>query len=458
MDNETLEKFISSMGPTSFAELDEIIAANEKVSQMRQLSTAFHFLVDNVLASEDVKDKGAAIKKLSAEFSSRLAVAAKEKGIVDTVVDYVKDKIEKPNPQKDNRLMLFKNTGGDWVWFAKYSNKFRDNDNPPEIIAEQSHLGFVDKVNSGLTPYPELWLWHIPGTTWGKATWVGYDTNGFALAAGVVDPEYYDLAETLHGREDILLSHGMPTKTISRDEEDSSIIVTHETREISVLPFWAAANKLTGFVVLKENTDMSEMKDKGILPEDRNKLIDDLGLTPEVVDRMEASNLKDASIASAVGLEFKAEDTEEIVEEQELVDEQAAEVEVDEAETEEIVEETQVDEQPVTLVESLNLDDVTSAIGKMIGAIEALNAKVDERFEGVQSEMDALKESQDAVAKEVVNTPLASRAGHMFESIIGKEETRIEDGRTRVAKDGPKETDPNQNDGKLFFQSEGWTS
>jgi hypothetical protein len=457
MDNETLEKFISSMGPTSFAELDEIIEANEKVSQMRQLSTAFHFLVDNVLASEDIGDKGAAIKKLADEFSGRLTDAAKQKGIVDTVVDYVKDKLEKPSPQESNRLMLVKNIEGEWVWFAKYSNKFRDNDNPPEIIAEQSHLGFVDKVNSGLTPYPELWLWHIPGTTWGKATWVGYDTNGFALAAGVVNPEFYDLAEQLHGREDILLSHGMPTKTISRDEEDSSIIVQHETREISVLPFWAAANKLTGFVVLKENTDMSEIKDKGIAPEDRNKLIDDLGLTPEVVDRMEASNIKDASVASAVGLEFKEESEEEIIENQELESEQAEEVEAVEAETEEIVEETQ-DDEPVTPVSALNLDDVTSAIDKMIGAIEALNTKVDERFEGVQSEMDALKVSQEAVAKEVTNTPLASRAGHMFESIIGKEETRIDDGRTRIAKDGPKETDPNQNDGKLFFQREGWTS
>ena len=305
MDNETLEKFISSMGPTSFAELDDITEANEKVAEMRYLTTAYHFLVDNVLASEDIKDKGAAVKKLSAEFSARLAAATKKKGIVDSVIDHVKEKLDKPDPARDNKMTLVKNASGEWVWWARYSNKFRDNDSPPEIIAEESHLRFVEKVNSGLAPFPELWLWHMSGTTWGKASWVGYDTNGFALAAGIVYPEHYGLAAELHGREDILLSHGMPTETISRDEEDSSIIVNHETREISVLPFWAAANKLTGFVVLKENTDMSEMKDKGLSPEDRTKLIDDLGLSSDVVDQIDAGSNKDASIASAVGLEFK---------------------------------------------------------------------------------------------------------------------------------------------------------
>ena len=462
MDNETLEKFISSMGPTSFAELDDITEANEKVAEMRYLTTAYHFLVDNVLASEDIKDKGAAVKKLSAEFSARLAAATKKKGIVDSVIDHVKEKLDKPDPARDNKMTLVKNASGEWVWWARYSNKFRDNDNPPEIIAEKSHLGFVEKVNSGLAPFPELWLWHMPGTTWGKASWVGYDTNGFALAAGIVYPEHYGLAEELHGREDILLSHGMPTETISRDEEDSSIIVNHETREISVLPFWAAANKLTGFVVLKENTDMSEMKDKGLSPEDRNKLIDDLGLSSDVIDRMEASNQKDASIASAVGLEFKEtedEIEEETVEEDELVEDQVDEVEAEDAEAEEeIVEDGEVQEQPASVVDAVLNEELKSSIDTLIDIVGSLNKTVDERFDSVKSEIDALKETQDVVAKEMVNTPMASRLGFLSESVIGKAETRIEDGRTKQAKDGPKETDPNQAEGELFFQKQGWTS
>ena len=469
MDKETLEKFISSMGPTSFAELDEIMEANEKVAEMRHLTTAFHFLVDNVLASEDIKDKGAAIKVLSDEFSARLSTEAKksEKGIVDSVVDYLKERfdIKEKVPQafEENKLMLAKNTNGEWVWFAKYSNKFRDNDNPPEIIAEESHLGFVEKVNSGLAPFPELWLWHIPGTTWGKASWVGYDTNGFALAAGMVHPEHYGVAEQLHGREDILLSHGMPTKTIRRDEEDSSIIVSHETREISVLPFWAAANKLTGFVVLKENTDMSEMKDKGLLPEDRQKLMDDLGLSSDVIDRMEASNDKDASVASAIGLEFKEtedEIEEETVEEDALVEDQTDEAEAESAEAEEqIVDDGDVQDEPASVVDVvLGDEELKTSLNTLIDIVGALNKTVDERFNGIKSEIDALKETQDAVAKEMTNTPMASRLGFLSESVIGKAEARIEDGRTKTAKDGPKETDPNQTDGTLFFQTQGWTS
>jgi len=459
MDNETLEKFISSMGPTSFAELDNIIAANEKVAEMRQLTTAYHFLVDNVLASEDIEDKGAAVKVLSKEFSARLAAATKKKGILDSVVDHVKEKLDKSDPARDNKMTLVKNASGEWVWWARYSNKFRDNDNPPEIIAERSHLGFVEKVNSGLAPFPELWLWHMSGTTWGKASWVGYDTNGFALAAGIVYPEHYGLAEELHGREDILLSHGMPTETISRDEEDSSIIVNHETREISVLPFWAAANKLTGFVVLKENTDMSEMKDKGLAPEDRTKLMDDLGLSSDVIDQFDAGSNKDASTASAVGLEFKEKEEEEIVEEDELVEDQDAEAEAEDAEAEdEIVEDGDVQEEPTSVVDVVLNEELKSSIDTLIDIVGALNKTVDERFNGVKSEIDALKEKQTEVAIEMTNTPMASRLGFLSESVIGKEETRISDGRTKDAKDGPNETDPNQDDGELFFQTKGWTS
>lgn len=447
MDNETLEKFIGSMGPTSFSELDALIEEQEKASEMVNLTTAFHFLVDNILADGEVGDKGAAIKKLADELSDRLSSAAKKeqnKGLVESVTDYVKEKFDKPNPAEENKLVLTKNSNGQWAWFAKYSNKFRDNDSPQEIIAEESHLGFVEKVNSGLAPYPELWLWHIANTTWGKAVWVGYDTNGFALAAGFVDPEYYDLAEVLRGREDILLSHGMPTETINRDPEDSSIIVEHETREISVLPFWAAANKLTGFVVLKEYTDMSEMKDKGIAPEDRQKLIDDLGLPADIVERMEASNRKDADLAAAVDLEFK-EETEEEAEEQveEAVEVEEVEEEISETETEEVEEAEEVDQ---------DTEDLKQAVGALIETIKALHGQL----EGVKSEMNAVKAAQEELSKDVQNTPLASRAGLMFESVVGKEETRIEDGRTKMAKDGPKETDPNQQDGLMFFQKEGW--
>jgi hypothetical protein len=277
----------------------------------------------------------------------------------------------------------------------------------------------------------------------------------------MVYPEHYGIAEQLHGREDILLSHGMPTKTISRDEEDSSIIVNHETREISVLPFWAAANKLTGFVVLKENTDMSEMKDKGLQPEDRQKLIDDLGLTSEVIDQFDAGSNKDASTASAVGLEFKkAEEVEEeTVEEDELVEDQTDEVEAVDAEAEEeIVEDGEVQEPQTTVVDMVLSEELKSSIDALINIVGALNKTVDERFDGVKSEIDALKESQDDVAKEMINTPMASRLGFLSESVIGKSETRIEDGRTKLAKDGPKETDPNQDEGEHFFQKQGWTS
>ena len=42
----------------------------------------------------------------------------------------------------------------------------------------------------------------------------------------------------------------MPVTEIKRDAEDTSVIVRYRSKEISVLPLDAAANKLTGFTLL----------------------------------------------------------------------------------------------------------------------------------------------------------------------------------------------------------------
>ena len=142
------------------------------------------------------------------------------------------------------------------------------------------------------------------------------------------------------------------------------------------------------------------------------------------------------------------------------MEDQVDEVEAEDAEAEEeIVEDGEVQEQATSVVNVvLANEELKSSIDTLIDIVSSLNKTVDERFDSVKSEIDALKETQDVVAKEMVNTPMASRLGFLSESVIGKAETRIEDGRTKQAKDGPKETDPNQAEGELFFQKQGWTS
>lgn len=77
--------------------------------------------------------------------------------------------------REEEEFFVYKDTAtGLQRWFAIYSNNFRDDDHPSEIISEQSHLNFVDLVDQGIVDYPELWLWHTKGTAWGKADWVAY--------------------------------------------------------------------------------------------------------------------------------------------------------------------------------------------------------------------------------------------------------------------------------------------
>lgn len=387
--------------------------------------------------------------------------AAKDKELIEmddkakwqSVIDYIKGVFKEEESQVKPGLLLLKGDDGLYRFFARYSNKWRDRDDPPEIISEKSHLGFVDKVNAGEAPYPELWMWHVDKTAWGKSAWVGYD-SGFALAAGYIYPEYNDVADVLKDRDDILLSHGMPISTIKRDPEDSTIIVEHETSEISVLPSGAAANKYTSFVVLKE-TDMDEMKDKGISPEDRKKLLS-FGISENILESMEKANVEAEKAVDAAGVESKEKtevETEESVETEEV--ETDGEVNVDDGEDAASVEsepnaeeDTEAGEETV---DGPDLKEVTETLGALITVFNALNDKV----EGIQEDFGKFQTGYEKQQKQVSGSPLASKISMLYSSVVGDEAARV-DGRKSLAKDKPKETEPN-GDGAFFFQQEGWT-
>lgn len=370
-----------------------------------------------------------------------------DEGLVNRVVDKIKQILGIEEEAKtDSGLMLLKNSAGEWVWFARYSSKWLDNDKPQEIISEASHKRFVKMVLNGEAPYPELWLWHIPGTAWGKARWVGYDESGFPLAAGVVYPEYHEVAKALSKRDDILLSHGMPTSSIKYDDADPRVIVEHETREISPLPKWAAANKQTSFVLFKE-IDMEDTKNKGISTEDRRKL-NDMGISDDIIGMMETDNAKAALVADAMGIESKeASEVEEV---------EAAEPEVVETEeevVEDVVEESQEVEEAVAEQEQpveAMLEDFGKAIQTIVKAVEALNQKVDGSLADLRKEIDEVKGGQDTLSKQIADTPASTWANRLFKSVVGEEATYV-DGRTKLAKDGPQEQEQDESEGDVFF-------
>ena len=313
-----------------------------------------------------------------------------KESLIDQIADALKWMIHPFKKKDTNEFMVWKDDDT-WKWLAIYSNKFRDDDKPPEILSEAAHKEYVKAVDDGEWDYPELWLWHVPGTKIGKAQWLGYDDNGFVLAAGIMEDE--QAAQALLGKENLLVSHGMLGAEMQRDEEDPSIITRYRTVEISPLPNYAAANRLTGFITVGGN--MSLPKEK------RDWLIETFG--EERVEELEAS----------IGEIAK-----------ETADLESKESEVPEEETK---------EEEVPEVNYVTHEEVVESVGSVFGE---LNSKLDAliaKFDTVEAEVKALKEAEE---ERDSMTPAASLTDMIKNRAVGNEGARI-DGRTKEAKEGP---------------------
>ncbi len=311
--------------------------------------------------------------------------------------------------KEQNNLMVWKE-GDRYRWFAVYSNKFRDKDNPPEILAEDAHKRFIEKVDAKELPYPELWHWHIPGSRWGVADWLAYD-GGFAMASGYVDEGHEAEAEAFGKLADIRVSHGMPVKSLEYDRNDPTVIINYQSKEISDLPADKAANPLTDFAILKEVEEM--------IPDEKKTYLRAVGLTDEKINEIEASLEAKGKRAAAENLEFKAKEEE---------NKDVAEAPVAEA-------------QPAA--------EATAEVVALDGAVANLAVamlKINELLDGLGARMVALEKAQAEQAKSLpeipAGTPTASLAAMVMKSIIGNEKARV-DGRDELVKSGPKENKGN---------------
>lgn len=220
-------------------------------------------------------------------------------------------------------------------WFTVYSNNFRDEDNPPEILSEKAHETYVTLVDHGLVDFPELWLWHIPETIWGKADWVAY-ADGFAMASGIVYPGFEHIAEGVAKRGKNKVSHGMPIPLIVYDPRYERTTMFHVTTEISVLPEWAAANPLTGFMI--QGKGEIEMP----LPKEKKAYLKEVGMSPDLIEKIESSLINVRQAARDAGIESKERSDPDEQDDGDLtIDEDEEDVEDDDLDDEEDDEETQ---------------------------------------------------------------------------------------------------------------------
>lgn len=298
---------------------------------------------------------------------------------------------------------VWKAADGSYRWLAIYSNNYRDNDNPPEIISEKSHETFISLVEDGVVPYPELWHWHIPGTRWGVADMLDY-ADGFAIASGSVDAGHEKEAEALANMEDIRVSHGMPARFIVRNKDDRSVIDFHITSEISPLPGWAAANKMTQFVVLQE-------LDKMALRDEQKEHLRKAGLTDERITALETELGNMGKAAQDAGIESKEAET--------PAEQPAAEA------------------QPAYATEQGVADAITAVTMPIMQTLQAIQAQL----AGMDGEIKALKQSDEVkIAKAADATPRASLQDLIAQSIIGQKDAQV-DGRTTLAKAGPRQAE-----------------
>jgi hypothetical protein len=291
-------------------------------------------------------------------------------------------------------------------------------------------------VDKGLAPLPELWLWHIPEWKLGEAVWVGYDDSGFAMAGGYFDKGREQVAEWLSTKEDIAVSHGMPPKSIVRDRDDPSVIVQHQTAEISPLPSWAAANVLTNFITLTKEADMA-------IPEKKRKsLIETWGMPEEVVAKLEAANELTASNAKELGLESK--ESEQV--------EQSAETTAEAPPQVETPAETPVAETPAETTDENPQDgfptrkEVADAVVNIIvPVIDKQNEAIElllKQMNDLQTRLNSMeKTDEEKIANLAKETPMASLSALITQSIIGNPATEVGKRDKQLSDSKPKETD-----------------
>lgn len=383
-------------------------------------------------------DKGAAIKRkvISAwkkKIDSKGPPAARKELTWENIVSLVTDKMKElfGGPQPPD-MMVYKEEDGSYGWIASYSNKFMDRDNPPDIIASIAHKEFVEKVDKGEAPLPELHLWHVPEWRIGYATALAYDDTGFPIAIGRFDEneECKEVAEWLSKQTDFGVSHGMWNRTIKRDPEDPSVIIAYETHEISPLPKDKAANLLADWYVLEYNDYKGlEEVDMTIPAEKRQELLK-RGLPEETLTALEERNKRKAETASAEGIKSK-----EAEEETQPVPEETVQPATEVAETE-VPTETPVNDKDVETSEFPTRQEVAEAVANVIAPhldeFAKQIADINKQMQEMHEQLAEVQSSDEKRIKELIAmTPRDSLASLMAarftERASSSKQTRVGD-------------------------------
>ena len=462
VEKEQSQKGYVPYGINSFAELDDYRQSREIASQVYDTTDDLFGLISSTVENPDVAQKGAHIVNLAQEYARRVDATvddlAKEKSanihdltqdnllskIADVVKSTVKSLFVKDDDSeitKDNNFVLFKDKNENLRWFARYSNNFRDDDKPAEIISSKSHHRFVELVDKGVVDMPVLEVWHVPQWRIGVTDWVAYDETGFALASGTIDEGKEEIAKELARKDGVLMSHGMPISSLKRDPDDDSVIVEHITEEISILPQFAAANKFTGWELIGEQSKSKE-DDMAIPAKKLNALVDNWGVDPEMLKSLQERNVETAKAAKEEGRESKEKDTDTESAETETVEASEGTTQTEDtaqAQDEQKQDETQDDND---MSEHATRQEVVDAFAPILAEMNTQIGTLTEQVSELAKELKSVKESEEVrIADKAREAPAASIASLLGAQMraVGNKDTEI-DGRSSLAKSKPEET------------------
>jgi len=241
-------------GATSFEEVRDHIANRDVQYAVEDLWGAFNAILRNVQDDPELDgpQKVTKVQAAAAELADLMRApeeSAEEMGFKEKVAAIVGRLLGRPaSPPKldirDSAFFSFKDKTGAWRWLAVHSNKFRDEDG--DIFPEAAHLSFVARADVN-KEYPELWLWHTPGSRVGSCDLLDY-VDGFMLSSGPFDEGMELAAAALHDSEDDLgVSHGYRYPV---EAKRNGVISEYDTFEVSPLPRTKEANVWTSFAAV----------------------------------------------------------------------------------------------------------------------------------------------------------------------------------------------------------------
>lgn len=323
---------------------------------------------------------------------------------------------EDTNRSTDSSFSVYKSEDDTWRFKGLFTNDILDRDG--ETLTLESHEFFLDSIEKGIWPMPELWPFHVNrpvGMVDDIGLVKGDDNHNYILVSGYGYPNYSQMFKAWSewpSDDPLGMSHGMPRAFIKRDEADPSRITRYLTKEVTVLPQFRAANTKTMFIV-------EEKAMKKLNPE-QLEFLKNSGMGDEEIEELQKMATPDDMLSKEEG-------------------EEATKTEDPKDPKPESAPESTPDPGP----EALSAKDIQTLFKTVADSITVVSEKVQQMADlqlAMEARLGGLEKAEDEkVAAKAVNTPAASLEDMIRNAVVGKVEAKV-DGRTKEAQDAPRET------------------